>query len=141
MLRIVANYLGVDIGQIVRCEEWVTVLFVIVKGWRPTFLSKKILQLSPQFLPGDVVASQAGWCYKVINQRGNRVRCSPLDITLRVRPNRSEQLVFPTKQLTIITHTQSTREELHRVREVVTAPVKTSERSQVRAKVVQADVA
>ena len=74
MLRIVANYLGVDIGQIVHCEEWVTVLFVIVKGWRPTFVSQKIWQLSPQFLPGDVVAPQAGWCYKVINQRGNRVK-------------------------------------------------------------------
>ncbi len=121
MLRIVANYLGVDIGQIVRCEEWVTVLFVIVKGWRPTFLSKKILQLSPQFLPGDVVVSQAGWCYKVINQRGNRVSCSPLDITLRGRPSRREQLVFPTKQLTIITSPQSTREELHRLRKVVAA--------------------
>ena len=135
MRRLVARYLGVDLGQIVRCEEWVTVLFVIVKGWRPTFLSKKILKLSPQFLPGDVVVSQAGWCYEVINQRENRVSCSPLDISLSGRPNRSEQLVFPTHQLTTITSPQSTREELHRVSEVVAVPAHTSERAEVRVEV------
>ena len=78
-----------------------------------------------------MVVSQAGWCYEVINQRDNRVRCSPLDITLRGRPSRSEQLVFPTHQLTIITSPQSTREELHRVSEVVAAPAYTSERAKV----------
>ncbi len=140
MRRLVARYLGVDIGQIVRCEEWVTVLFVIVKGWRPTFVSKKILKLSPQFLPGDVVVSQAGWCYEVINQRENRVRCSPLDISLRGRPKSSEQFVFPTYQLTTITSPQSTREELHRVSEVVAAPAHTSERAKVRVEVVRAGV-
>ncbi len=135
MRRLVARYLGVDLGQIVRCEEWVTVLFVIVKGWRPTFLSKKILKLSPQFLPGDVVVSQAGWCYEVINQRENRVSCSPLDISLSGRPKSSEQLVFPTHQLTTITSPQSTREELHRVSEVVAVPAHTSERAEVRVEV------
>ena len=140
MRRLVARYLGVDLGQIVRCEEWVSVLFVIVKGWRPTFLSKKILKLSPQFLPGDVVVSQGGWCYEVINQKGNRVRCSPLDLTLSGRPDRNEQLVFPTRQLTIITSPQSTREELHRVSEVVAAPAHTSERAKVRIEVVRAGV-
>ena len=141
MRRIIARYLGVDRRQILRCEEWVTVLFVIVKGWRPTFVSKKILQLSPRFLPGDVVVSQAGWCYEVINQRDNHVRCSPLDISLRgCRPSRSEQLVFPTRQLTIITSPQSTLEELHRVSEVVAAPAHTSERAKVRVEVVRAGV-
>lgn len=140
MLRIVANYLGVDIGQIVRCEEWVTVLFVIVKGWRPTFLSKKILKLSPQFLPGDVVVSQAGWCYEVMNLQGNRVSCSPLDLTLSGRYWGNEQLVFPKNQLTIITSPQSTREELHRVSEVVAAPAHTSERAKVQVEVVRAGV-
>ncbi len=140
MRRLVARYLGVDLGQIVRCEEWVTVLFVIVKGWRPTFLSKKILKLSPQFLPGDVVVSKAGWCYEVMNQRGNRVSCAPLDFTLSGRPSGNEQLVFPTHQLTIITSPQSTREELHRVSEVVAAPAHTSERAKVRVEVVRAGV-
>ena len=140
MRRLVARYLGVDLGQIVRCEEWVTVLFVIVKGWRPTFLSKKILKLSPQFLPGDVVVSKAGWCYEVMNQRGNRVSCAPLDFTLSGRPSGNEQLVFPTHQLTIITSPQSTREELHRVSEVVAAPAHTSERAKVPVEVVRAGV-
>ncbi len=140
MLRIVARYLGVDLRQIVRCEEWVTVLFVIVQGWRPTFLSKKILQLSPQFLPGDVVVTQAGSCYEVINQRDNRVRCSPLDISLRGRPQGSEQLVFPTHQLTIIASPKSTQEELHRMKEVVASPAHTSERANVRVEVVRASV-
>ncbi len=141
MLRIVARYLGVDRRQIVRCEEWVSVLFVIVKGWRPTFVSKKILKLSPRFLAGDVVVSQAGSCYEVINQQDNRVRCSPLDISLSGRRyGDREQLVFPTHQLTIISSPQSTREELHRVSEVVAAPAHTSERDKVRVEVVRAGV-
>ncbi len=87
-----------------------------------------------------MVVSQAGWCYEVINQRENRVRCSPLDISLRGRSKSSEQLVFPTHQLTTITSPQSTREELHRVSEVVAAPVKSSERAKVRVEVVRAGV-
>jgi hypothetical protein len=140
MRRLVARYLGVDLGQIVRCEEWVTVLFVIVKGWRPTFLSKKLLKLSPQFLPGDVVVSQAGCCYQVTNQKGNRVSCSPLDLTLRGRPKDGEQLVFATDQLTIITSPHSRREELHRVSEILAAPVKSSEKAEVFYRVVRAGV-
>ena len=140
MRRLVARYLGVDLGQIVRCEEWVTVLFVIVKGWRPTFLSKNILKLSPQFLPGDVVVSKAGWCYEVMNLQGNRVSCAPLELTLSGRYWDSEQLVFPKNQLTIITSPQSTREELHRVSEVIAAPVKSSERASERVEVVRAGV-
>jgi hypothetical protein len=140
MRRLVARYLGVDLGQIVRCEEWVTVLFVIVKGWRPTFLSKKLLKLSPQFLPGDVVVSQAGCCYEVINQKGNRVSCSPLDLTLRGRPKDREQLVFPTDQLTIITSPHFRREELDRVSEILAAPVKSSEKAEVFYRVVRAGV-
>ncbi len=141
MRRIIARYLGVDRRQILRCEEWVTVLFVIVKGWRPTFVSKKILKLSPQFLPGDVVVSQAGSCYEVINQYDKRVSCSPLDISLSGRRyGDREQLVFPTRQLTIIASPQSTQEELHRVREVVTAPAHTSSRAKVRVEVVRTGV-
>ncbi|MDJ0746758.1 MAG: hypothetical protein QNJ32_25840 [Xenococcaceae cyanobacterium MO_167.B27] len=140
MRRIIARYLGVDRRQILRCEEWVTVLFVIVKGWRPTFVSKKILKLSPQFLPGDVVVSQGGSCYEVINQLHNHVRCSRLDISLSgLSYGDREQLIFPTHQLTIISSPQSTREELHRVREVVaTPPADTSERAKVE--VVRASV-
>ena len=140
MRRLVARYLGVDIGQIVRCEEWITVLFVIVKGWRPTFLSKKILQLSPQFLSGDVVASQAGSYYEVINQLKNRVRCSPLDITLHRHPKIGEELVFPTKQLTIISSPKSTKEELQQVKKVVTVPVKSSLTDKASLEVVRASV-
>ena len=140
MLRTVANYLGVDIRRVVRCEEWVTVLFVIVKGWRPTFVSKKILKLAPRFLPGDVVVSQAGSCYEVINQRNNHVRCAPLDISLSGRYGGREQLVFPTRQLTIISSPQSTREELHRVREGIAASVQTSEPAPVQVEVVRAAV-
>ncbi len=141
MRRIVARYLGVESRQILRCEEWVTVLFVIVKGWRPTFVSKKIGQLSPRFLPGDVVVSQAGSCYEVINQRNNRVSCSPLDISLSGRRCwDSEQLVFPRSQLTIISSAESTSQELHRVREVVAVPARTSQPDQVQVEVVQAGV-
>lgn len=141
MIRLLARYLGVDRRQILRCEEWVSVLFVIVKGWRPTFVSKKILKLSPHFLPGDVVISQAGWCYEVINQHDDHVRCSPLDINLRGHPSPSSQLVFPTHQLTIITSPQSTGEELSQVREVASTPVAhTSERDKVRAEIVRASV-
>ena len=141
MRQIVARYLGVESRQILRCEEWVTVLFVIVKGWRPTFVSKKIGQLSPQFLPGDVVVTQAGSCYEVINQQDNRVRCSPLDISLSGRRCcDSEQLVFPTRQLTIIASPQSTREELHRLREGRAGPARTSQPDQVQVEVVRAGV-
>ncbi len=140
MRRLVARYLGVNLEQIVRCEEWVTVLFVIVKGWRPTFLSKKLLKLSPQFLPGDLVVSQAGCCYEVINQKGNRVSCAPIDLTLRGRPKGSQQLVFPTHQLTIITSPRSTREELDRVSEVIAAPVKSHDKTEVLYRVVRAGV-
>ncbi len=87
-----------------------------------------------------MVVSQAGWCYEVINQRENRVRCSPLDISLRGRYWDSEQLVFPTHQLTIITSPQSTREELHRVSEVIATPVKSSERASERVEIVRAGV-
>ena len=141
MRRIVARYLGVESRQILRCEEWVTVLFVMVKGRRPTFVSKKIGQLSPQFLPGDVVVSQAGSCYEVINQHDHHVRCSPLDISLSGRRSwDSEQLVFPTRQLTIIASPESTREELQRMREVVAVPVQTSEPAPVQVEVVRAGV-
>jgi hypothetical protein len=140
MKRLVARYLGVNLGRIVRCEEWVTVLFVIVKGCRPTFLSKKILKLSPQFLPGDVVVSQGGWCYEVMALQGNRVSCSPLDLTLRGHSKGNKQLVFPAHQLTIITSPHSAREELHRVSEVVAAPAHTSERAEVRVEVVRAGI-
>ena len=140
MLRTVANYLGVDIRRVVRCEEWVTVLFVIVKGWRPTFVSKKILKLAPRFLPGDVVVSQAGSCYEVIDQRNNHVRCAPLDISLSGRYGDREQLVFPTRQLTIIASPASTREGLHRVREGIAVPARTSQPDQVQVEVVQAAV-
>ncbi|MDJ0533368.1 MAG: hypothetical protein QNJ70_12860 [Xenococcaceae cyanobacterium MO_207.B15] len=90
------------------------------------------MKLSPQFLPGDVVVSQAGSCYEVINQLHNHVRCSRLDISLSGRRyGDREQLIFPTHQLTIISSPQSTREELHRVREVVATPADTSERAKV----------
>ena len=140
MVRIIANYLGVNSGQIARCEEWVTVLFVIVKGWRPTFISKKILKLAPQFLPGDMVVTQAGSCYEVINQRENRVRCSPLDINLRGHYRGREQLVFPTRQLTIISSPKSAREELHGAKEVIAAPAHTSKLAPVQVEVVRAGV-
>jgi hypothetical protein len=140
MIGIVAAYLGVDVGQIVRCEEWVTVLFVIVKGSSPTFVSKKILKQEPQFLSGDVVVSKAGCCYEVINQRENRVRCSPLDITLRGSYWGSEQFVFPAQQLTIITNPLSISQKVHKRLEVIAAPVKSSEKAQVQVEVVQAGV-
>ena len=140
MRRLVANYLGVNLQHILRCEEWVTVLFVIVKGRRPTFVSKKILQQEPQFLPGDVVVSQAGWCYEVIHQHYNHVRCSPLDISLRGRSWGSEQLVFPTHQLTIISNPPSASQSLNQVQEVIAAPVKSSQPAPVQVEVVQAGV-
>ena len=78
MVRQVAKFLGVNASLIVRCEEWFTVLFVIAKGFRPTFVSKKILNTSPEFYPGDVVFSDAGCCYEVVETRDNRVYCYPI---------------------------------------------------------------
>ena len=140
MIRLLARYLGVDRRQILRCEEWVSVLFVMVKGWRPTFVSKKMLKLAPRFLPGDVVVSQAGSCYEVINQRNNHVRCAPLDISLSGCYGGREQLIFPTRQLTLISSPQSTREELHWAREVIAAPAPISESAPREAEIVRAGV-
>lgn len=37
----IANFLNVSPNQIKRCEEWVSVIFVVVRGSRPRFISKK----------------------------------------------------------------------------------------------------
>ncbi len=120
MIRQVAKYLGVDISLILRCEEWFTVLFVIAKGFRPTFVSKKILKQSPQFLPGDVVISNAGCCYEVVKTTDGRVSCCPLDLTLYDRRRGIEQFVFPASQLTIITSSYPANPQLPQP-ELVTA--------------------
>jgi len=39
----VAKFLKVSPNQIKRCEEWSKVLFVVVVGSRPQFVSKKVL--------------------------------------------------------------------------------------------------
>ena len=120
MVRQVAKYIGVSISRILRCEEWFTVLFVIAKGLRPTFVSKKILNQAPQFLPGDVVVSNAGCCYEVVKTTDSRVHCYPIDLTLYQERRGQEQFVFPAEQLTIITGSYPVSPKLPQ-REVVTA--------------------
>lgn len=39
----VASFLSVSPNQIKRCEEWASVLFVQVHGFRPRFVSKKVI--------------------------------------------------------------------------------------------------
>lgn len=43
MLNQIADYLQVSTSQIVRCDEWAKVYFVVVAGCRPTFISKKVI--------------------------------------------------------------------------------------------------
>ena len=139
MIRQVASYLGVDISLILRCEEWVTVLFVMVEGFRPTFLSKKILKQPPRFNCGDVVVSKAGWCYQVMNTTDGRVRCFPLDFTVYSRPWGNEQFVIPADQLTLVTSPVQTSQVKH-PRVVVAAPGKSPEKPRVQVEVVKAGV-
>jgi hypothetical protein len=40
-VKAIAGYLDTNESEIVRCEEWATVFFVHVKGFRPCFVSKK----------------------------------------------------------------------------------------------------
>ena len=131
MIRQVAKYLGVDLNLIVRCEEWFTVLFVIVKGFRPTFVSKKILKQSPQFLPGDLVISNAGCCYEVVRTTDNGVSCYPLDLTLYARGRGFEQFVFPASQLTVITSSYPATLQLPQ-RELITAQKISSQKAGVQ---------
>ncbi len=131
MIRQVANYLCVDISRILRCEEWFTVLFVIAKGFRPTFVSKKILKQPPQFFPGDVVVTHAGCCYEVVKTTDSRVVCYPIDLTLYDRRIRQEQFVFPAEQLTIITSSYPVSPELPQ-RELVTAQKVSSKKAGVQ---------
>jgi aspartyl-tRNA synthetase len=44
----VANFLNVSPNQIKRCEEWASVIFVVVQGRRPRFVSKKVLVMKSQ---------------------------------------------------------------------------------------------
>ncbi len=103
MIRQVAKFLGVDTTLILRCEEWFTVLFVIAKGFRPTFVSKKILKQKPEFLAGEVVVSDAGCCYEVVATKDNCVYCYPIDLTFYNQRRGNEHFVFPSQQLTIVT--------------------------------------
>ena len=98
MVRQVAKFLGVNSSLIVRCEEWFTVLFVIAKGFCPTFVSKKILKQKPLFFPGDVVFSDAGCCYGVVATKDNRVYCYPIDLTFYNQRRGNEHFVFPSQQ-------------------------------------------
>ena len=135
MIRQVAKYLCVNSSQILRCEEWFTVLFVIAKGFRPTFVSKKILNQPPQFLPGDIVVSHAGCCYKVVKTTDSRVLCYPIYLTLHDRRIRQEQFVFPAEQLTIITRSYPVIPELSQ-RELITAQRISSEVQVVKAGII-----
>lgn len=112
MIRQVAKFLGVNINLILRCEEWFTVLFVIAKGFRPRFVSKKILKQKPVFYPGDVVFSDAGCCYEVVATKDNRVYCYPLDLTIYNRIRGNEQFVFPNSQLRAIFSSYPARPKL-----------------------------
>ncbi len=103
MIRQVAKFLGVDTTLILRCEEWFTVLFVIAKGFRPTFVSKKILKQKPEFYAGEVVVSDAGCCYEVVATKDNLVYCYPIDLTFYNQRRGNEHFVFPSQQLTIVT--------------------------------------
>ncbi len=131
MIRQVANYLCVELSRILRCEEWFTVLFVIAKGFRPTFVSKKILKQPPQFFPGDVVVSHAGCCYEVLKTTDSRVLCYPIDLTLYDRRRGQEQFVFPAEQLTIITSSYPVSPELPQ-RELVTVQRISSQKAGVQ---------
>ena len=131
MIRQVAKYLGVDLNLIVRCEEWFTVLFVIAKGFRPTFVSKKILKQSPQFLPGDLVISNAGCCYEVVRTTDDGVSCYPLDLTFYNRRRGIEQFVLTASQLTIITSSYPATPQLPQ-QEVVTAQKISSQKAGVQ---------
>ena len=131
MLRQVAKYLGVDLSLIRRCEEWFTVLFVVAKGFRPTFVSKKILKQPPQFFPGDVVVSHAGCCYQVVKTIDSRVRCYPIDLNLSEGSRGQEQFIFPAEQLTIITSSDAVSPKLPQ-RELLSAPRISSEKAGVQ---------
>ena len=120
MVRQVAKFLGVNASLIVRCEEWFTVLFVIAKGFRPTFVSKKILKTSPEFYPGDVVFSDAGCCYEVVETRDNQVYCYPIDLTFYNQRRGNEQFVFPSRQLIMVTSSYPATQHLAQS-ELVTA--------------------
>lgn len=41
----IANFLNVSPNQIKRCEEWANVYFVQVHGFRPRFVSKKVVKM------------------------------------------------------------------------------------------------
>jgi len=45
----VAKFLKVSPNQIKRCEEWSKVLFVVVVGSRPRFVSKKVLKVQQEY--------------------------------------------------------------------------------------------
>jgi hypothetical protein len=137
MIRQVAKYLSVDISQILRCEEWFTVLFVIAKGYRPTFVSKKILKQPPRFFPGDVVVSHAGCCYEVVTTTDSGVHCYPIDLTPYDCRRGQEHFVFPAEQLTIITSSYPVSPELPQP-ELVTTPTISSKKA--RVEVVKAGV-
>ena len=96
-------------------------LFVIAKGLRPTFVSKKILKQAPQFFPGDVVVSHAGCGYQVVKTTDSQVFCYPIELTLSERRRSQEQFVFPAEQLTIITSSYPVSPELAQ-RELMSAP-------------------
>ena len=130
MIRQVAKYLCVELSRIRRCEEWFTVLFVIAKGFRPTFVSKKILKQPPQFFPGDVVVTHAGCCYEVVKTTDSRVRCYPIDLSVYERRRGQEQFVFPAEQLTMITSSYPVSPELPQ-RELVTGQKVSSKKAGV----------
>lgn len=48
----IASFLQVSPNQIKRCEEWVHVLFVQVQGFRPRFVSKKVVKVQPKTFSG-----------------------------------------------------------------------------------------
>ncbi len=123
MIRQVAKFLGVNINLILRCEEWFTVLFVIAKGFRPRFVSKKILKQKPEFFPGDLVFSDAGCCYEVIASKDHRVYCYPIDLTIYNLIRSNEQFVFAPEQLRAIVSSYPATREI-RQPELLAAPTK-----------------
>ena len=47
----VAQSLGVSPNQIKRCEEWASVIFVVVHGRRGQFVSKKVAKMADSRIP------------------------------------------------------------------------------------------
>lgn len=76
----VAQHLNVSPNQIKRCEEWSKVLFVVVHGCRPRFVSKKVLKTMEDQMNEYLASCQAqdDYCDKVEAMAAHLYDCLPV---------------------------------------------------------------